>query len=275
MTFVPAHRFVGSPDAAALAFVLHGALGSSQNWMTFAKSLAARTPDVRYLLVDLRGHGASLGAPAPHGLTAAATDLVALADDLGRAPRAVIGHSLGGKVALEYARLAPDALDQVWCLDSNPSAQPEAERTHQVFDVLAQVRAVGAHPASRAAAITALEQRGLPTVIARWLATSLRAELGRYRWTFDFECVEALLRDYFARDLWDYVTSARDRPVIHLVVAERSDHWTPGFRERTEALPPSRGMVSHVLPNSGHWVHVDNPEGLLAMMTPALSVLSR
>jgi esterase len=271
VTFVPAHRFIGPATAKELVFVLHGALGSSQNWISFAKALADRTPDVRYVLVDLRGHGASLSAPAPHGLTAAAGDLVALADDLGQQPRAVIGHSLGGKVALEYGRLLPDAVEQIWCLDSNPAAQVGAERAHDVFRVLAHVRAVSARPASRAAAIEELERRGVPTTMARWLGTSLRAELGRYRWTYDFECVEALLHDYFARDLWDYVNAARERPVVHLVVAERSDQWTPGFRERAVALGAKSSVVSHLLRDAGHWVHVDNPSGLLAMIAPELA----
>ena len=273
MTFVPAHRFVGPADAPALAFVLHGALGSSQNWVSFVKALALRTLAVRYVLVDIRGHGASLGAPGPHGLRAAASDLVALADDLGRAPSAVIGHSLGGKVALEYARVAPDALEQVWCLDSNPAAQAGAERAHEVFQVLAHVRAVGARPASRAAAIAELERRGLSPKIARWLGTSLRAELGGYRWTYDFECVEALLHDYFGRDFWDYVTAVRERPVVHLVVAERSDQWTLGFREHAAALRANPSVASHLLRDAGHWVHVDNPDGLLAMLAPELAAV--
>ncbi len=275
MSFVPAHRFIGSLDSPELAFVLHGALGSSQNWVSFAKALAQRTPEVRYALVDLRGHGASLGAPGPHGLTEAAGDLVALAQDLGRAPRAVIGHSLGGKVALEYARLAPEGLDQVWCLDSNPAAQESAEDQHQVFEVLAHVRAVDPRPASRADAIAALERRGLPPALARWLGTSLRSDVGHYRWTYDFDCIERLLADYFGRDLWDFVAAPRERPVVHLVVAERSEQWTPGVRARAEQLTAGPGAAYHLLADAGHWVHVDNPAGLLELMVPELVRASR
>jgi pimeloyl-ACP methyl ester carboxylesterase len=50
------------------------------------------------------------------------------------------------------------------------------------------------------------------------------------------------------------------------VVAERSDRWTPELRARARALPPSARVTYHELPNAGHWVHVDNPDGLLALL---------
>src|SRR5690606_7304862 len=105
-------------------------------------------------------------------------------EDLGRAPAAVIGHSLGGKVALTYGRRHelphPDertprsewagALRQVWTLDSDPGSQAPDD-SHEVEQVMSALRA---HPGpfeSRQAAVDAVMSTGRSSGLAQWLAT--------------------------------------------------------------------------------------------------------
>jgi len=78
------------------------------------------------------------------------------------------------------------------------------------------------------------------------------------------------MRDYFRVDLWDYLAQPRERPELELVVAERSDRWTPELRARARALPAQARVHYHELPDSGHWVHVDNPAALLELMAAQL-----
>lgn len=67
---------------------------------------------------------------------------------------------------------------------------------------------------------------------------------------------------------------------IAVVRAENSDRWDPDVVQQLESLASreadgSEGKVSlHVLPKSGHWVHVDNPKGLLEIVAPKISSLS-
>src|SRR5690606_24021937 len=103
MPFVLSSTQLGSETPERAVFVLHGALGAGHNFRSFVRKLGERRPTFRFVLVDLRHHGASQGAPPPNTLAAAARDLSVLADSLGRVPDCVIGHSLGGKVALQYA----------------------------------------------------------------------------------------------------------------------------------------------------------------------------
>jgi pimeloyl-ACP methyl ester carboxylesterase len=271
MTFVPHHRMI-APSGAKLAFVLHGALGSGQNFNRFIQKLAGVRPEYRYALVDLRHHGQSTGAPPPNTLAACAGDLAALAGSLGAEPHVVIGHSFGGKVALEFARQGLSSkLEQVWVLDSLPGVHVTPEDS-EITRVIAAVRTVPMPAESRRAVVEHLtQQTGLSSGLAEWMATNLKREGERYGWLFDIDAIEALMQDYFRVDLWGFLESPRERPEIQLVVAERSDRWTPALRQRARTLPPSARVIYRELPNSGHWVHVDNPEGLLAMMRASLA----
>lgn len=266
MSFVPYHRTVDSDSARHTAFVLHGALGSGQNFSRFIRSLSRERPDYRYVLVDLRHHGSSAGAPPPNTLAACAADLASLAASIGVEPRVVIGHSFGGKVAIEYARQTAPALEQVWVLDSLPGARDELDDS-EIARVIRAVRSVPMPAASRRDVTEHLvREAGLSSGLAEWMTTNLKRVNERYEWVFDLDAIEELMRDYFRVDTWGYLAEPRERPEFRLVVAERSDRWTPALRERARALPPSARVVYHELERSGHWVHVDNPDGLLALL---------
>ncbi len=270
MSFVPQYRVVEGPGARHSAFVLHGALGSGQNWTRFIQRLVAERPDYRYVLVDLRHHGQSSGAPPPNTVSACAADLGALAEARGASPRVVIGHSFGGKVAVEYARQGSPELEQVWVLDAVVGAQPEHE-TGEIAAVMHAVRSVPMPALSRRDVVAHLhEQCRLSKGLSEWMTTNLRRAGDRYEWTFELEAIGELMVDYFRLDLWGYLSEPRERPEFELVVAERSDRWTPELRAQARALPAHACVRYHELPDSGHWVHIDNPGGLLQLIAPAL-----
>ena len=278
---IPHHTFVGRPDAPILCFVLHGVLGAGHNFRSFAKRLCDARPDIAFALIDLRYHGRSLGAGPPHTLEACAGDMVELAQSLGRFPALVIGHSLGGKVALTYGRLALEvpqhpgraALRQVWALDSDPGPQtPSLE--HEVLRVLGSLRAHPGPFASRAEATERLLDRGLSSGLVNWLVMSLDRTPGgdgSLTWRFDLDAIDALLEDYFSADLWPFLDEVgRADPTVsprfELLVAEHSDRWSGTMRERAAHLPQGGAVRVHELPDAGHWVHVDNPDGLLQIL---------
>lgn len=89
-------RGAGAP---ALLFV-HGWQGDRSVW---AEVVAALGDDVRTIAVDLRGSGESNAAGGPYRLERFASDLHELVQELGIAPVIVVGHSMGGKVALRFA----------------------------------------------------------------------------------------------------------------------------------------------------------------------------
>jgi pimeloyl-ACP methyl ester carboxylesterase len=273
VTFLLHHRRIEGAGAAdtRLAFVLHGVLGSGQNFSRFIAKLCEKRPDFRYVLVDLRHHGQSSGAPPPDTIAACAADLSALAEHLGAAPEVVIGHSFGGKVAIEYARQRPAQsreLRQVWVLDSVPGTQSGGQ--NEISEVIRAVRSVDVPTQNRRDVVAQLSAQGLSPGLSEWMATNLRRQGDHYVWTFNLDAIEELLQDYYRVDLWDYLAQPRALPEFELVVAERSDRWDAELRQRAQALPPSAHVRYHPLRNSGHWVHVDNPTDLQELMVRLL-----
>lgn len=250
------------------AFVLHGIFGGGKNWLSFTRKLAASRPEWGFVLPDLRGHGRSSGALAPHSLEEVAHDLRRLEErlQLGRIG-AAIGHSFGGKVALVLG--AVSNLEQLWILDSNPGARRE-HRSLETISVLEVLESLSGRWRTRAEFIRELEERDISASIAAWLAMSLLPDAsGTYGLTLELPVIRALLDDYFRADLWSEL--ARPRDATHLVVAGRSFLWTPDDLARVDSLAQAtRSLRVHSFPEAGHWVHVDAHAELLALLTAEL-----
>ena len=93
--------------------ILHGLFGFSDNWQTHAKKLADY---FRVILVDLRNHGHSPWSP-DFSYELMAEDVIELCEDLGLQDCILVGHSMGGKVAMRIAQLRPDLLDKLAVVD--------------------------------------------------------------------------------------------------------------------------------------------------------------
>ena len=270
MSFVVAHSLVGEPSATKLALLLHGALGSGNNLRSLASKLSKLRPEYRFCLVDLRHHGASQGAPAPNTLEACARDLATLIEQLGQEPQVLAGHSFGGKTSLMFAQLFPGRARQVWVLDSNPGSQEPSE-DNEVMRVIRSVRATTTPAAERASVIAELMAQGLSSGTANWLATNLERTADGFVWRFNLDAINELMLDYFRVDLWPVLESGPTDSDFRVVVAERSDRWAPENRARLEALVAKSDRAKlHVVPNAGHWLHVDNPAFLLELMAQNL-----
>lgn len=274
--FTLSHQVIINVGASRTAFVLHGALGSAQNFRGFVKKLSDVRSDYSYVLVDLRNHGTSHPAPGPNTLEQCALDLVSVVVAHPELPplTTLIGHSFGGKVAVEFARSAPasnvEALEQVWILDSNPGPQSPGE-DHEVLRVVAAVKGVPLPIPNRQHVVQHLMGVGMSSGLANWMTTNIVREGNDYRWVFDLDGIVELLHDYFHRDLWPFLEQPRTSPEFHLVVAERSDRWNGEMTARARSLGPESLATVHILENAGHWVHVDNPEGLLRMLSEGMT----
>jgi pimeloyl-ACP methyl ester carboxylesterase len=112
------HEIIATPEAHRWALVIHGVFGSLKNWRGFARRLSEACQGWGFVVVDLPGHGGSTAAAPAHDLAAVSAALSRLCASLDRPMHGIIGHSLGGKVALYHALRSGHAFEQVWVLDS-------------------------------------------------------------------------------------------------------------------------------------------------------------
>lgn len=247
------------------------------NFRTIAQRVVERAPGWALVLVDLRGHGASQGLPAPHDLRAAANDLFPLAEhaarELGAPVRAIMGHSFGGKVALDTLAARPHWVEVVFVLDSDPGTSSELAATSTVEEVLGALEAVSLPLPSREAFQAHLRAAGFGEAIVAWLSMNVRRDGDAYALRLDLPAVRSMLEDYRARDLWGAVTSGAAE--VHVVVAGRASAVSEASRARLGVLAKERrAVVVHDLPDAGHWVHVDAPDEIVSILAGGLNVLS-
>jgi pimeloyl-ACP methyl ester carboxylesterase len=246
---------------------LHGILGSRSNWRGFARKLVARRPNWGAVLVDLRMHGDSQGFAAPHTVDACARDLAALSRDLGRPVDGVLGHSFGGKVALAFAGVRDD-LREVWMIDSMPGIRPNVAEPGSPMRIIELLRGMPRDYDGREQFVTALAGAGIDSGVARWLAMNLVAEGDRYRLRLELDAIRALLDDYLERDDWPATEALGSSTHLHLVVAGRSPVWSAEDLRRAEGQASPGRLTVHRMPDVGHWVHVEDPAGLLSVLAP-------
>jgi pimeloyl-ACP methyl ester carboxylesterase len=256
------------------ALLLHGILGSRGNWRSFARRIVDAFPDWSLVLADLRGHGDSPAGPGPHTLQACAKDVQELGQSLQPAPEMVLGHSFGGKVALAVAGAAPPGLRRVWALDAPPGIRTRARSDvmeQSAADVIVALRQVPLPVKSRRELIDRLLALGLSRSVALWMTTNLTGGEQGFTWKFDLDAVEQMLASYLATDLWTVLEEPAPGLQIDLLRAERSEGWQAEDFERLARLEPAGQVALHVLPDSGHWVHVDNPDGLFDILSPGFA----
>src|SRR4051812_7665553 len=96
----PVQYFVGGPEGAPPLLLIHGLGGSAANWTAVAPAIARER---RVLVPELPGHGLSAPLAAAPGLAPFADALAAVLAQEGVERTPVVGHSMGGAVALRLA----------------------------------------------------------------------------------------------------------------------------------------------------------------------------
>ncbi len=178
--------------------------------------------------------------------------------------RGVLGHSFGGKVALELARLRDEPLPSVVVVDAMPGPRPDARGSEATVAVVEMLDAMPRRWPSREAFVAAVETAGHGDVLARWLAMNLEPDADAYRMRLDLDAIAALLSDYFARDLWSVVEAPRSGARIDLVIGGDSDVYDRSDVERARRAAHLHPNVhAHVVAGAGHWVHADVPSALV------------
>ncbi len=246
-------RGTGPPVA-----LLHGLYGQAVNFATVQRRLAARG---RVIALDLRNHGASPHAPGM-SYRAMAADVVATLRARNALPATLIGHSMGGKVAMCAALTAPAAVARLLVADIAPVPYDHATE-HAAY--LAAMAAVKLHPGlTRGEADAALAAAVPDPAVRAFLLLNLRPGTAP-EWRLDLAAIGAALPDLVG---WPALAAEPYAGPALFLAGGRSDYIRPEHRPAIRAQFPKARFAS--LRNAGHWLHAEDPDGFVAAVAAFL-----
>ena len=227
--------------------ILHGLLGSAENWRSMSRRLGAH---YKAFAVDLRNHGRS-----PHSeildYDVMAADLREFVEQHALPRIMLLGHSIGGKVAMQFAIDHPDRVDKLVIVDIAPKRYEPSQR-----DLLEALRLLHLPRYNSFGDVdAALAERISDASLRQFLLKNLaRDENGHLRWKIDLVAIERnyhkLLRGLAAERTFDkpslFIRGGRSNYI--------EDADTPLIRQ----IFPQAEIAT--LAQAGHWVHVDLPE---------------
>ncbi|MCX6144169.1 MAG: alpha/beta fold hydrolase [Ignavibacteriales bacterium] len=225
--------------------ILHGLLGSLDNWHTLSKTFAN---SFRVLAVDQRNHGKS-----PHSdlftYDLMAEDLADLLDHLKIPSTHLLGHSMGGKTAMQFALTNSGRVKSLIVVDMAPREYP---RLHdELLDALASVNLTTA--ALRQQVDDELSKRIPDFAVRQFLMKNLtRDSNGAFTWKANLQAIQKNYAE-IARE----ITSVRPFPGPTLFVkGDRADYVLDSDVPMIKRLFPN-AQIAGV--NAGHWIHAEAP----------------
>ena len=247
------YREVGEPTAKPM-IILHGLFGSSDNWLTISKSIAAR--GYRVILPDQRNHGQSPRSDDfayPH----MADDIRELITDLGLQNPILVGHSMGGKTMMQYAfahaNNTPGTFSQLVVVDIAPKFYPVHHA--EILRGLAAIDLTGLRTRAEADAVLA-SYEPIPTVRQFLLKNLYREDVAgtsQFRWRLNLPVISREIHG-----IGEELTNPHPVTAPTLFIRGRNSpyildsDWPDILR-----LFPNARLVT--IEGAGHWVQAEKP----------------
>ena len=227
--------------------ILHGLFGMLDNWQALAKEFACF---FETHIVDLRNHGRSFHA-TQHNYEVMTEDLLSYLNAYNLDEVSLIGHSMGGKAAMNFACMYPDRVEKLVVVDISPKYYPPH---HQ--EILSGLKAVDrSNLTSRKDADQILSQYFSESAMRQFLLKNLYW-ISSTELTFKFNL--KVLSDQIKNVGQALYTNALfDRPTL-FIAGQSSNYIKETDVELIESHFPDFEIVE--IPKSGHWVHAENPD---------------
>ncbi len=248
-------------ENGAPVLVLHGLFGRLSNWGWHCKQLAQQ-----YAVygVDLRNHGDS-----PHSdqldYQVMAEDVRQLIVRLGLESCCIVGHSMGGKVAMQLALSFPDLIEKLVIVDIAPVSYSEDADGH--MNVLAAMDAVKlGEIKSRTQAEVTIEDYIPQEATRKFLLTNLvRNKEGSFEWRLDKDSIRKNYANLRAELI---ATMSFLKPVL-FIKGSLSPYIKPEHEAQIKELFPAASVK--LLMDAGHWLHAEKPQALQKILLKFLS----
>jgi esterase len=224
-------------------FVLHGLFASLSSLAGLTTQLSTTH---RIIAVDLRNHGNSPHNPSM-SYQEMAEDLFALADHLHIKNFSIIGHSLGGKVAMVCALQRPERINKLVISDIAPVSYPNKHR--DIFNglqALAKQRIM-----TRKSADLILSEYIKTEKIRQFLLKSLYKQGEEYQLKFNLKAITA---NYDQLRNWPLTNTVFNNEILFIKGGD-SDYILPKYKTDILQLFPKAKVK--IISNTGHWPHVE------------------
>lgn len=254
----------GRQTSATPLTVLHGMLGSARNWRSLGPRMAERLERMVYVL-DMRNHGNS-----PHvsemTFDLMARDTVEFLKERELTRTVLIGHSLGGSVAMYTTLKYPQLVDSLVVLDSSP--ERPRKKTSYVGPLIDHLLALDLESLSSRREADQLLQDKIPSSgLRNFLLTNLYQdeESHQMKWRANLNVLKKALSHLST--FQDVVGASYTGPTLFLGGGD-SDVIGESAIPAIEKLFPS-ATVKHI-PGAGHMLHIDKPELFIDALTKYL-----
>ncbi|WP_375753152.1 alpha/beta fold hydrolase [Vibrio sp. HN007] len=229
--------------------LIHGLFGNLDNLGLIARDLIN---DYQVLSVDLRNHGLSFHSNS-HTYQEMADDIHQLISHLGLSELHVVGHSMGGKVAMRFAADHSELCKSLIVMDMAPVAYKHRKHDN-VFDGLQAV--IEGTPTNRSEAMKLMAQHIEMDGVRQFLGKSLFSNDGYLQWRFN---VPSILDNYWNILGWETIDNC-ETPTLFLKGAN-SDYLTQ--EHQSEVQRQFSNAKAHVIANTGHWLHAEKPSEVI------------
>lgn len=246
----------GNADNGPL-IILHGFFASSRNWRQIAQKLSAR---FHIYVPDMRNHGAS----PQHSLMdypVMVADLRRFMDDHDLKTANLLGHSMGGKVAMWLALTSPDRIDKLIVADIAPVSYK-----HNFDKTILALKALPlADLSNRKQAETLLEMSIPELGYRQFLLQNLILKDGKYCWRVDLDVFHRMAPNIAAFPNAEHLASFSGKALF--LAGGDSDYVK---LENISLLFPASALET--IADAGHWLHVQQPDVFTALVEKFLDV---
>lgn len=238
-------RVLGQETAPNLV-ILHGLLGTSDNWQTLGKRFAETH---RVHLIDQRNHGRSPHHPV-HSYEAMAKDVLHYLDERNIQRASIIGHSMGGKTALVFAHRYPDRVQKLVIADM--AARAYAPHHGPIFDALlsAPIDAAESRSVVEAHLMSRLDDGG---VVAFLMKNLRREKSGGFTWRPNLAVLVAAIGAVV-----DEVPLSMNTLPTLAIYGGQSDYVNADDIDQFQST--CLQFQSHEIEEAGHWLHASHPD---------------
>lgn len=238
--------------------IMHGFLGSLDNWHTLAGKFGLHH---HVLAIDLRNHGKS-PQTTNHSISLMVDDLLGLIDDLQLGQVTLLGHSMGGKVAMQFALDYPDRVSKLIVVDIAP--RQYAKGHDDVFKAIFSVNIdrIQNRRDAELCMLPFLEDFGTRQFLLKNLE---RREEGGFGWKMN---LDVLYHDY--DEIIKGLAYKAPFPGHVLVIrGGNSRYIMPPDEVDFQLMFPK--VKIETIAEAGHWVHAEKPDEFYSLVNSFLA----